>query len=353
VKLAVFVAAFVAGSAVLLAATMIALPGYLLAWGATPVDYGDSAAWYAAMPTVIGIAFLLMVLIGGLLAAVQLSNSEDWVRSRFKGRDPAPGEAGSLKTALEEMSLAAGLPKAPRLIVLPGDTVNAFAIGTRRTDPAIGVTEGLLARLDENEERAVVAVLVARIIAGDIMFGTALAALMGPLKTIRDSGKWGADGGCIQNGCASLGDGWSPKGCGDGCGGCISVDDDDAAHLIVVLLFFFLVAVITYTAVVVAAWIVTIWGRALHRTSYEKADAEGMLLLKDPQAMLSALGKSMTESNELLDGDPSYDGILYAATSGNKAVSKSERRRFRRLAEVLGVDGAQAEMSFSARNPSS
>lgn len=60
--------------------------------------------------------------------------------------------------------------------------------------------------------------------------------------------------------------------------------------------------------------------------------------------MLAALRKAISSSNEIADGDPSYDGIFYAATSGTPAVEKVERRRYDRLREVLGVDGMSAPL---------
>ena len=117
---------------------------------------------------------------------------------------------------------------------------------------------------------------------------------------------------------------------------------DDCLGGILVILFLIVVAVITLIAITIAIWLVTMWGRALHRTGHEKADAEGMLLLRDPQPMLSALRKAITSSNGIADGDPSYDGIFYASTSGKPGIDKVERRRYDRLREVLGVEGLAA-----------
>ncbi|TLM74016.1 MAG: hypothetical protein FDZ70_07450 [Actinobacteria bacterium] len=344
-KLAAFVALFIGGSAALLSAALVAVPGYLLGWGAGEIEFADRADWYARMPLVIGGAFLLLLLVGSIIAAVQLSNAEDWVKSRFKGRELAEGEAERFRSSVHDMTLAGGLGVQPRIILLPTGAVNAFAIGTTRKRPVIGVTQGLLDTMSDDEERAVVATLVARIVAGDIMFGTALAALMGPIKAIRGSA--GAGAGCASEGCQGCGNtgcsGADLDGCGDAAGCLGDLDSDSAGGCgaaLVVIVFLAIVAALTYAAVVTASWIVTLWGRALHRTGYEKADAEGMLLLKDPLPMLSALRCAITSENRVLDvPDPSYDSIFYVATSGKPSVDRAERRRFVRLAEVLGVEG--------------
>jgi hypothetical protein len=296
------------------------------------------------------------VMVGAFMSAVQLANAHDWVKNRFKARDLAEGEMPGLRSVVDDMSIAAGLPSMPRIMLLEVASVNACAIGTTRKQPIIGVTRGLLKALSADEQRAVIATLTARIAAGDILFGTALAALMGPIKAIRGSGKVaGAGAGCLAEGCTNPGcsaaDLNGCQGCGDGCSGCTDIGDlgdlGDAgggcAAFIVVAVFLAVVAAVTYAAVLTSAWIVTIWGRALHRTTYEKADAEGMLLLKDPAPMLSALDKSIRARTEIGDGDPSYDSIFYAPTSGTRAVTKVEQRRFDRLREVLGTDGLAAE----------
>jgi len=290
-----------------------------------------------------------MLAIGTLLSAVQLANAEDWVRNRFLGRPLEDNEAPDLTRVVADMALAAGLPQPPNILVLDVDSHNAFAIGTARKRATLGITRGMLSDYSPDELRAVVATLVARIVAGDIMFGTALAALMGPIRAVRESRKavGGTAGGCADAGCADPGCSYAGcNGCtdvGDGCAD-IGGDDSGCGSAIGAVLFVALVIAVTYLAIVTAAWIVTLWGRLLNRASYEKADAEGMLLLKDPSSMLSALRKAIRSSTEVSDGDQSYDGIFYAPTSGTSRVEAAERRRFERLREVLGVDGMQANL---------
>lgn len=333
-KLAAFITLFLVGSALLLDAAMVVVPGSLL----SIVFAGDKAAWFLDLSWWATGAFFLLLLVGALVCAVQLSNSEDWVRNRLKGQVAEKTQYPQVFSAMNDIAIAAGVAASPGLVVIDSTAVNAYALGSA-SKPTIGVTKGFIDQLTVEEQRAVIAALVARIVAGDIMFGTALAALMGPLKAIRESraSAAGVASGCADTGC-------SDPGCIDGCSGCSDIGDLDDGCLGMAGLVLFLVAVaaITYVAVVSAAWIVTLWGRALHRTAYEKADAEGMLLLKDPGAMLSALRKTVETSNEFGIDDQSYDGILYASCSGRMGVDARERRRFERLREVLGTEGLAA-----------
>jgi Zn-dependent protease with chaperone function len=353
-KLAAFVVLFVLGSALLLALALVAVPGALIGMVlATP----GSGYWSTYALTVAGAVAVLLAL-GSLASAIQLANAEDWVKNRFSGRDLASGEAPHLESALADMALAAGLSAPPSVLVLAEEGENAFALGTARKRAVVGVTEGMLRAFTEDELRAVAATLIARITAGDIMFATALAALMGPVQAIRGSRK-GA--GAAASGCADAG--CSNPGCGDpGCsnaGGCVDIGDLDSdsaggcASAIGIALFIAFVIAVTYVALLIASWIVTLWGRALQRTSYEKADAEGMLLLKDPTPMISALKKSILSSNFVASGDQSYDGIFYSSTSGTPKVERAERRRFERLCEVLGVEGLMASLDAPAESPES
>jgi Zn-dependent protease with chaperone function len=336
IRYVTFLVAFVTGSALILTGAFIAVPGSLIGLVV------EGPGYYPALGIVVAVVFGLLLLVGGIAAAAQILNAEHWVRGRFSGADLEPGEQPALTRAVEEMSIAAGLPEPPRLLLLDVPSVNACAIGAGRKRPVIGVTRGFLATFTPDEQRAVIAMLTARITRGDILVGTALAALMGPLKYLRMLRKapkeaaGAMDPGCAAQGCVAA------DGCSDLGDGCSDIDSDGCAGAIVVILFVALVAALTWVAIVVATWLVTVWGRALQRTGHEKADAEGMLLLRDPQPMLSALRKAIASSNEVADGDPSYDGIFYAPTSGTPAVEKVERRRYDRLREVLGVEGLAA-----------
>ena len=64
------------------------------------------------------------------------------MRSRFKGRELDPARHPQLVRAVEEMSIAGGLPEPPALLLLDVPSVNACAIGATRKSPVLGVTTG-------------------------------------------------------------------------------------------------------------------------------------------------------------------------------------------------------------------
>ncbi|TLM97763.1 MAG: hypothetical protein FDZ75_03870, partial [Actinobacteria bacterium] len=112
-KLAVFVVLFVVGSAILLSSALVLVPGSLL--GAV---LASSPLWWERMWVIAGVSCLAVLVIGGIASAVQIANAEDWVRNRFAGRVLEAAEEPGLRSAVHDLSLAAGLPVEPSLVVL-------------------------------------------------------------------------------------------------------------------------------------------------------------------------------------------------------------------------------------------
>jgi heat shock protein HtpX len=84
-------------------------------------------------------------------------------RARRLTYDQAP----RLYRVLQTLSERAELPRVPGLYYLPGQTMNAFTVGTRQ-EAAIAVSDGLLRRLNEREISAVLAHEVSHIRHNDI-----------------------------------------------------------------------------------------------------------------------------------------------------------------------------------------
>lgn len=82
-----------------------------------------------------------------------------------------------LYNVIEEMSIAAALPRMPRPYVIDDPAMNALAAGFSPDNAAIAVTAGALARLNRDQLQGIVAHETAHIANGDVLFMT-LASLM-------------------------------------------------------------------------------------------------------------------------------------------------------------------------------
>jgi heat shock protein HtpX len=98
---------------------------------------------------------------------------------------PATPELQRLDNVVEEMAIAAGLPK-PKIWIVPDADPNAFATGRDPFTAHIAVTEGLLAALDRDELQAVVAHEMSHIRNYDIRLMTLLAAMVGVVALMSD-----------------------------------------------------------------------------------------------------------------------------------------------------------------------
>ncbi|MCK4283981.1 MAG: M48 family metalloprotease, partial [Candidatus Brocadiae bacterium] len=85
-----------------------------------------------------------------------------------------------LFNVVEEMTIAAGLPKMPKVYIMDTDAPNAFAVGTDQKS-AVAVTSGLLMRLNRDELQGVVAHEIAHIRNQDTRFMMLAGVMMGAI----------------------------------------------------------------------------------------------------------------------------------------------------------------------------
>ena len=90
-----------------------------------------------------------------------------------------------LRNAVDEMSIAAGLPR-PAVYVVPDEDPNAFATGRGPGHASIAVTRGLLETLDREELQGVVAHEMSHIRNLDVRLMTVVAALAGAVALLAD-----------------------------------------------------------------------------------------------------------------------------------------------------------------------
>ena len=170
-----------------------------------------------------------------------------------------------LENVVEEMSIAAGLPK-PRVYVIPDPDPNAFATGRDPEHASIAVTRGLLESLSRDELQGVVAHELSHVRNLDIRLMTVIAAMMGAIALLSD---------------------WTRRGLFRGSGGAGSRRERsrDKGGGAVLLLAIWLV--VSLLAPIIGQMLAMMVSR---RREY-LADASGAELTRNPLALASALEK--------------------------------------------------------------
>ena len=161
--------------------------GYVLGWAAesytaTQFEYVDLMRF--SMPGAIGALALLSVGLGA--TAVTFAAGDKVMLALNNARVVSADEEPLLHNVVEEMAIAAGLPK-PRVAIIESEAMNAFATGTYPENSAIGVTRGLLNNLNRDELQGVVAHEMSHILNWDIRYMTAVGILVGLVALISDS----------------------------------------------------------------------------------------------------------------------------------------------------------------------
>jgi heat shock protein HtpX len=190
-----------------------------------------------------------------------------WSTGAVQLVDPQTDKERQLVNVVEEMAIAAGIPK-PDIWIVPDPDPNAFATGLDQSHAHIAVTQGLLDICNRDELQAVVAHELGHVKNLDVRLMTTLAALVGAVALMHDGvGRLLSSGGRIGGG---------SRGSGKGKGGGVLV--------IVVLV----VWVISW---ILAPLIAQFLAMAVSRKREYLADAMGAQFTRNPMALASALTK--------------------------------------------------------------
>ncbi len=124
--------------------------------------------------------FAAAVVIGALHWAISIHNLIPKMIKTLGGRALDPGDSyhQMLRNIVDEVSVATG-GKKMEAVVVPVTAMNAFALADFEGRSVIGVTEGLLAKLNRAQLEAVVGHEAAHIISGDCLSTTVSISLFG------------------------------------------------------------------------------------------------------------------------------------------------------------------------------
>ncbi len=144
----------------------------------------------------VGSVSALATYYGGDRAVLLATGARPIAEAEASAAVPDRFKLHQLDNIVDEMAIAAGLPRPP-VYVVPDDDPNAFATGRGPDHASIAVTRGLVATLDREELQGVVAHEMSHIRNYDIRLMTVVAALVGAVALLADwarRGMWWGGG---------------------------------------------------------------------------------------------------------------------------------------------------------------
>ena len=144
-----------------------------------------------ALSYVIGLIFtdyFFIILIFGIIITIiyvltSYYNSDKIALASVNAKQASYQEYRQLHHLVEGICLASGLDK-PKIYIMPGEQINAFASGRSPEHSALCFTEGAVKKLDKQELEGVVAHELSHIANYDIRFMTLVAVMVGLIAII-------------------------------------------------------------------------------------------------------------------------------------------------------------------------
>ncbi len=126
------------------------------------------------------IGLLWGVLVTAIVMPIQLLTARFTIIHATKGKklDLADPKQQELQSLVEGLTISAGMSRTPDVYITPTDVPNAFAGGFSEKSAFIGVTQGLLDRLNKTELEGVIGHEISHIVHRDIMLSQLAVALV-------------------------------------------------------------------------------------------------------------------------------------------------------------------------------
>lgn len=203
---------------------------------------------------------------GGASAILRMAGT----REIQKSEDP------ELFNVVEEMSIAAGLPR-PRVYIINDSALNAFATGRDPEHGVVAITKGLREKLTRDELQGVIAHEMAHIRHLDIRFAMLMATMVGLIVFACDAFlRIAFRGGMMRGGGKRSG--------GKGGGAAVAV-----------------ILVVALVLAIIAPLFAKFLQMAYSRKREYLADAGAVELTRNPEGLASALSKLATDRDPLVD----------------------------------------------------
>lgn len=202
------------------------------------------------------------------------------------GAKPAdPNEFRVLHNVVEEVAIAAGIPK-PKVYIINDPAPNAFATGRNPNNASIAVTTGMLLLADRRELQGVIAHEISHIRNYDILLMTIAAVMGGLIILLRDFFFF-----------------FRP-----------SRRDSDRESSGILYLIGIILAIISPI-------LVALIRSAISRQREYLADASGSMIIRDPEALASALEKLLHFQKNMTNASDATAHLFIASPFGQDRAS--------------------------------
>jgi len=134
----------------------------------------------------ISLGILTAMIVWMVMLLISFSSGDRILLATAGAREITHDDAPQLYNIVEEMKIASGLAKIPRVFIVDSSVPNAFAVGIKTDKAAIAVTTGLLARLNRDELQGVIAHEIGHITNRDTYFMTLAGVTVGAVIILAD-----------------------------------------------------------------------------------------------------------------------------------------------------------------------
>jgi heat shock protein HtpX len=253
---------------------------------------GWAASFYFGSPLILYLAVILAVLIN--FASFWWGHK--WVLKMSRAQKADAQEWRELHRIVENLAIAAGLPK-PEIYIIKAGQPNAFATGRSPQHAVVAVTTGLLEQLDRKELEGVLAHELAHIGNRDMLITTIAVILAGFVAIVADI---------------------ALRSMFFGFGGRHNSRGNTAA----------IAAVIALILIILAPLFATLLRLAISRKREFLADSTGALITRFPEGLASALRKISQYPEPLKTANSATASLYFANPFRGQSTKKFMHRLF-------------------------
>jgi len=145
----------------------------------TVLGYLIGIAFFGPKGAIVGLIIALAVWF--ILTLISFAGGDQILLASSRATAVTSDVHPQLFNVVEEMTIAANLPKMPKIYIINDPAPNAFATGRSPDSASVAVTAGLLTKLDRDQLQGVIAHEISHIIHRDILFVTLAGIMLGSI----------------------------------------------------------------------------------------------------------------------------------------------------------------------------